>query len=374
MAFSAIADQTPWLGRVSVDLKTLPRTVDLSGSRAAAVILLVFSGIWTMIAMSIFASFGDAPVFVSLFAATFPFVGLALLAVSIHLLLRRRVVTFARSGVSVKERKLLTESEWQAPYSEFEGVLLREYTRRGKHSSTTYQIIELKHPDPSKTLPLHIQSGTEPPRTAWEGYVDKLGLPALRQTADDIVERDASDLDHTLKMLADEGKIEVDYDPSEPVPGGLLVEAVKARGGDELRVTMLANRIPLWVRAPFYGFPALFVLVGFIRPEAWPMSVVGAVFVCGAHLIFQRSARSPRTIVLTRDALTVADSSILLEAQDKTFRLNDIEDLMIKNSRTGFGLELRISSDRHEAAAGHGLSRDALDWLKRYITAAIVSA
>ncbi len=374
MAFSTFADETPWLGRVDVDLTILPRTVDLSGSRVAAVVMVIFAGIWTFIALSIFASFSNAPVFVSLFAAIFPLVGLALLASGIRLLLRRRVVKFDRIGVSVQERRLLSESEWHACYSEFEGVLLREHTRRGKNSSTTYQIIELNHSDPTKTLPLHISTGTEPPRSAWESYANQLSLPALRQTAGGIVGRDASDRDHTLKMLADEGKIEAAYDPDEPVPPGLSIETVDAHGDEELRVMILANRYPLWLRALFFGFPAIFFVVGIVQPEAWPMSLFGALFICAAYLIFRRSGKNPRTITLTRDALSVTDNSLLVKEYNTTFRLDEIEDLSIQHSRTGLGLELRISSDRHEASAGNGLGHEALDWLRRYITAAIVSA
>ena len=374
MAFSAFADETPWLGRVDVDLTTLPRTVDLSGSRMAAVVMVIFAGGWTFIAVSIFASFSDAPVFVSLFAAIFPLVGLAFLVSGIRLLLRRRVVKFDRSGVSVQERKLLSETEWHARYSEYEGVLLREHTRRGKNSSTTYHIIELKHPDPTTTLPLHIRSGTEPPRSAWEGYCHQLGLPALRRTADGITEREVGDLNRTLKTLADEGKIEAAYDPNEPVPDGLSVATVHGPGGEELQVTILANRIPRRIRALFFVFPAIFIVVGVVQPAAWPMSLFGALFICGAHLIFRRSSKSPRTIKLTRDALTVSDSSFLLQEHDATFRLDDVENLSIQHSRSGVGLELRISSDRDEVSAGHGLKHEALDWLRRYITAAIVSA
>ncbi len=374
MAFSTLADETLWLGRVNVDLKTLPQTVDLSGSRLAATVMLVFAGGWTIFALSIFASFMKAPAYMGVFAAIFPIIGLALLANSIRMLLRRRIVKFEPAGVTVHERKLLSETEWYARYSEFEGVLLREHTRRNKNSSTTYQIIELKHPDPSKTLPLHVSTGTRPPRSAWESYGQKLALPALRQTADGIMGRDVSDFDQTLKMLGDAGKIDAGYDPSESIPDGLSVETTDAPHGEELKVTILANRFPLWLRALFFGFPAIFVAVGVLQPEVWPMSLFGGIFICAAYLVFRQTGKSPRTIRLTRDALTVSDSSFLLQEHETTFKLDEIEDLSVQASRSGMGLELRISSDRREGAAGHGLDRDALDWLRRYITAAIVNA
>ena len=52
----------------------------------------------------------------------------------------------------------------------------------------------------------------------------------------------------------------------------------------------------------------------------------------------------------------------------------DIAGITVQRSRSGMGPELRIGSRKDEIPFGQGVSKDALDWLKRYLTAAIATA
>jgi len=137
----------------------------------------------------------------------FPGAGLVLALFAVVALYERRQVTFERDGVRVEGRSLAGPERWALPYGAYRGVLHREHVERRKNSTTTYQIIEMLHEDPGKTLPLSVEAAAEVPRDRWEGYARALGLPALERSGDELVGREAADLDKSLRTLADEGKL-----------------------------------------------------------------------------------------------------------------------------------------------------------------------
>lgn len=94
-------------------------------------------------------------------------------------------MTFSEDMVMVEEKRLFGADEWQEPLRNYQGLRLRT----GKHKiararkTDPYQIIELIHPQKSKTLPLYAKRGETPPRDHLEHYADILDLPILDETA-----------------------------------------------------------------------------------------------------------------------------------------------------------------------------------------------
>lgn len=90
-------------------------------------------------------------------------------------------MTFTHNRVMVEEKRLFSADEWQEPLRNYQGVR----SRTGKHKkamggpSDPYQIIELIHPQKSKTLPLYARRGETPPREHLEHYADVLDLPII---------------------------------------------------------------------------------------------------------------------------------------------------------------------------------------------------
>ncbi|MGI9412906.1 MAG: hypothetical protein ACR2PM_04515 [Hyphomicrobiales bacterium] len=372
--FSSGAIHTAGLRRLKVDLSNRSDEVDLSPSKAVAILQLIFAAVWLSFCIPLTFAFGQAPIYVMAFVAMFPLLGIGMVVGALSMLLRSRVVSFKDDGVAVKERSWLTAQEWHAPYSEFEGVLWREYTRRSKNSTTTFQIIELKHSEPEKTLPLQVSTKKKLPRRDWDDYARRLKLPALRQSGDDVIERAVGDLDKSLKDLTEENKVNVAWDPNQPVPDGLATEPVTLPDGDGLRVTILAPLYPLTVQVMFYAVPSVFIGVGAIAPGAWPAALIGAAFMALAWFSLRHGNKASRYILLSRDTVTVHDGSRNKRKAERTIRLDDIAGITVQRARSGMGPELRIGSRQDETAIGQGLSRDALDWLRNYIIAAIATA
>lgn len=372
--FTSGAIDTLALRRLRVDLEDRSEEIDLSPSKAIAITQLVFGGVWLSFSLSFVFAFGSAPIYVMAFVALFPLLGIAMVVGALSMLRRRRTVRFEQDSVWVRERKWFTTEEWYAPYSDYEGVLWREYTRRSKNSSTTFQIIELKHPDADKTLPLLISTKKKSPREAWNEYARKLGLTALRESGDDMIERSVDDLGKSLKDLSQENKVDAAWDPNEAVPDGLMTEPISLPEGDGLKVTVTAPLYPLTVKVLFYAAPALFIAIGLLVPQAWLAAVAGGSFMALVWFTMRHGDKASRFILLTRDEITIHDGSKSKGKAERTIALDDIAGITVQRSRSGMGPELRIGSRKDEIPFGQGMSKDALDWLKRYLTAAIATA
>ena len=362
------------LRRLKVDLNDPSGEVDLSPSKTVAIVQMLFAAVWVSFCIPLVFSFGGAPIYVMAFVAVFPLIGVGLMAGALSMLLRRRNVRFEKDCVWVKERTWFTTEEWYAPYSDFEGVLWREHILRGKNSTTTFQIIELKHPEAEKTLPLRVTTKKKPPKRDWDDYARKLGLPALRESGDEIIERAVGDIGKSLKDLSEEHKVDVTWDPNEPVPNGLVTEPVSLPEGDGLKVTITAPLYPLAVQALFYGAASVFIVIGLLAPGAWPAALIGASFIVLMWFVLRHGNKASRYILLSRDAITVHDTSKSKSKAERKVFIDDLRGITVQRSRTGMGPELHLGSEKDEIPLGQGLSKDALDWLRRYLTAAIATA
>lgn len=358
--------------RVSVDLSALPQTVDLSPSRAGAVIQIVFGTVWSVFVWNMFSELRREDLFVLFFAVPFSLIGLGMALNGIATLRRKRKATFRGDGVEVEGRGLWASESWYHPYTAFKGVLHREEVVKTKNSSTTYQIIELLHDDPKRCVLLYVQATTELPRERWEGYARRLKLPALEAGAAGVVERDPGDLDKSLKDLVEEGKVSHAFDPDAEAPRGLYIER---RDPDTLKVVITAGRYPIWFLALFMLTGAAMMVGAFFTAQN-PYALFGAGLLFGGlpgyMLVRDRAAR--REISLDRRRLTVTDALRLNRHSRDGLSLDEIESIAIRPARGNSGRELVIASDRGPIHVGLGLSKDALAWLKDFITAAIATA
>ena len=93
---------------------------------------------------------------------------------------RRNIMIFEKTGVMVTEAGLFNDQQWEASYGDFSGVYLRRRQAKSGRSLSVYQIIELKHPDPQKTLPLFVHKTNVAPKERWNTYAELFDLPAKR--------------------------------------------------------------------------------------------------------------------------------------------------------------------------------------------------
>lgn len=365
-----------WRGkRVSADLSSLPYTLDASPSRIIPAFQTIFGAIWTgsvLLGASEIAGLGPAGLAGVSF---FLLVGVGILVSGLFRLTLRRSATFRGDGVEVVARRLLGSGSWYLPYTAFKGVLYREEVAEGEHRTTIYQIIELVHEEPGKCILLYVEPAGEVPRARWEAYARQLGLPALeadRSESSGMAARDHGDLDKPLRELVKDGRLGHAFDRDSAPPSGLRVTR---DGPNSFAVTILAPRTPIW-------FLGLFMLTGMaivagalftVMPVIF--AVVGLILVGGAGYALYRDRTSNRQLRLDRGSLALNDDFMFGHNTCKALFFDEIESIAIRREASGgTGDELVISGDNARMHVGFGLSREALTWLKNFLTAAIATA
>ncbi|MCF6198266.1 MAG: hypothetical protein L3J67_02505 [Hyphomicrobiaceae bacterium] len=93
---------------------------------------------------------------------------------------RQYILAFEKDRVLVSEPGFFRDHNWQASYSEYKGIYQRSRTDRSGSSNSTYQIIELKHFEPEKTLPLYVHKTTGKPLASLAAYAKLFGLPVVK--------------------------------------------------------------------------------------------------------------------------------------------------------------------------------------------------
>ena len=360
--------------RPRVELARLPVRVDLSASRGQLLVQLVAGLVWigasSYFALKQVPRIGPAGAdqYVQYAFLLFPLIGVFIVGGAIWRMLCRRHAVIDRGAVSVEGRTPFGREQWSLPLAAFAGVRHRTGVIRRKNSSTTYQIIDLAHNDPAKSILLWVERGVAVPRQRWEGYARMLGVPALGADSE---ARAPEDLDKALRDLADEGKVEVAYDPAVPVPPGLELNRVKHDGADQLSVTIRAPRFPRWAVALFV-LPVLGVGAAGLAQGRLLALVVAVGGIALLVWLYRHDRRNPRRLILTRDAITYDDrwGTVSQSGSGLTLPVDRVEQVYITKS----GREVVIAGDAGRIKTGTGLSRDAVKWLKNYLAAAILHA
>jgi hypothetical protein len=356
-----------WISRrPQIAAERLPLDVDLSPSRLGATILCV-AGVFVLWSGREFMGdiFRAEELFLVAIASVFPLIGVGLIVAGLVQMYRRQHVRFGDTGVEVSERNLTGLRRWSAAYSEYAGVLQREHTVRRKNSSTTYQIIQLCHADPTYDLPLHVEPGYVAPRERWEGWAARLRLPALQIDDDRITGRPADTLDHSLAEQLRAGHTTAGMGIGSP-PESINI----GEDGTGLRIDLKHTRLPQAWYAVFALIPAVFVAVGTFDPEGLPAMVVGLVFLGIIGWLAWKDSASPRAIRLTRDTVENLDEWRWHGADAETLNAADIEIVRIHQSSKG-GRVVAVESDRGSMHLGQGLSREDLTWLRDFLIAEI---
>lgn len=160
-----------------------------------------------------------------------------------------------------------------------------------------------------------------------------------------------------------------------PVPKGLLVEA--AADGESIRIRITAPRVPL---LPVLGVLAVFALAPLICLAAagltdWlPMVAAAEVFFLLMPLALLFADRfQPRELSLTRQRIAVQEPWLFGHRGVTSLPLESIETLHLEGPQ-GRPQSLVIAGDPGTLKTGHGLSSEALAWLRDYLAEAVATA
>lgn len=366
-------DEAIFIGPLSVELKP-PFEADMSPAQKPLQIRIRFALLWLLLSLFLVIPLRSTPFPAYLLVLVVPAIALAVIGSSVYWLKHRRRAHFSDKDVSVRETKWGLESAWSAPYTAFEGVLLRERTLRGRTQTRTFHIIELRHPDPGKSLPIHIAVDEPLPIDVWKRAAETLRLPSLIEVNGGVVPYPAEHMTTPIRELAQNGLISVDFHGDEMVPEDL---SLRRGGKDEteaLAVIVKASNFPLWLKASLAGIVVLVFLTGLLTLSLFGL-LLSVVLAGLLGLTFWLESRRSRTILITRHSLTLRYPwAGLGPASNFSLELGAITSIRGRESPAGLGRELIIEADEGRIATGPGLDSKTLSWLRRFLIATIASA
>ena len=371
--------------RPKVVLDRLPLHIDLSPQRSRMVMFIVAGLVWFSLPFWLFSDKLDqfrasaGPDLFVWFSGAFAAVALVTVAQGVFGLAKRRKALIDKDVVSVTGRSVLGRESWQEPLARFSGIAHREGRMPRKNNPATYQIIELIHPDPQKTILLDVMRGKQPPHARAAEFANALRLPLIDEAGGVVVAQGSGG--RPLRERAGEGSIAVAYDPSAPVPAGLTLSRRKNKtlgsdgghAGDALVITINAPRIRRVLLIGAIALPLLIAIGAVLQNGLQPGVFVVLLIVAAAVWFWRQDAARPRVLEITREEIILNDAFGAIGGPGKVVRLrhDEIEQVYASKSRSGV---LIIAGKTWTLATGGGLSQEALEWLKGYLTAAIANA
>ncbi len=214
-----------------IDPERLPQTVDFSASplASAAFCIVGLAAAVTGLIMLVGSGFSDGVTLV--LSLSMLVLGLPCAYVGYVAWQDKSCVTFGKTGVVIEERVHREMQKWQAPYTAFEGVLMRSEKvtwkmpdaksdmgafwgafggRRGPTvppPPRTFQIVELVHGDVLRTLPLRVAEEDKPDRTYWARTALAFGVPALELRNGQIISRTAEEAIAVVDELPESARV-----------------------------------------------------------------------------------------------------------------------------------------------------------------------
>lgn len=387
-----IVDTRDWRQvRVCADLSSLPQRLDLlSGSRRDGLLLIFLGASWVILptSMAFLGSDMSLPVFA--FLAAFALIGAGAVYGGFAALHRREWAVLGQEGVDHHSVRLHGSKSWSLPYSAYQGVLYRIARVHTKKRHIDFQIVELRHDDPEKCVPLYVSRAREVPRTKLESYARALNLPALEFEGQALATRQQGDLDKPLAERVAEGKVASAFDPDAPPPDGLLVTRDSP---DSYTIGFTVHRKPVshYVGALAFGlltigssiFLGSQLIAGHFIIQAVAIAVCLLVFLVGLVLCwmgiggFYRDRTTPRVLKVDRGQISIDDPlrSRLARRELSTLSFDEIESIFVDDRKNRYvDKPVVIVSDDGRMPVGGGLSPEAANWLKDFLIAAVATA
>ncbi len=356
-----------------IDLASLPAVYQSRGSRGMGFFLVIFALIWGGIPGLIFIGMISSGEYdpAMLFILLFPVIGIGILLFGLYNLTFRETIRIDATNVTRESQSIFGYKYWTEPLQRYPGVLQRTERRSGGKNSSSYtlHIVELHHEEKKKRIILYESRSPNGFRKIWEDYCRQLNKPALEGGKGNMVSRAVEDLDKSVRDLAREGKLEVDFDPRKPPPAGFDLRV----DGDQLRVTLPRTKSSIIGTLFFMAFAGVFVFIGFgIDDAPVAFGIIGLLFlllILGG-LAWSRVTR--QVLLIGRDRVRIFYETPWGDTTGKVVDARQIETVRIGHERSSNEREgVLLITDKATRKIGEGLPQEAQNWLKNCILAVI---
>ncbi len=358
---------------LKMDVSALPAVHQGSGSRGMGVFLVIFALIWGgvpgLILINMISSGEYDPAM--LFIMLFPVIGIGILFYGVYNLTFRETIRIDATNVTRESQSIFGYKYWTEPLQRYPGILQRTERRSGGKNSSSYtlHIVELYHEDKKKRIKLYESRSPNGFRQIWEDYSRQLNKPALEGGKGNMVARAVDDLDKSVRDLALEGKLEVDFDPRKPPPAGFDLRV----DGDQLRVTLPKTKSSLIGSLFIMAFAGVFIFIGFGIDDAPVMfGIIGLLLLLLILGGLAWSGITRQALHIGRDRVRIFHETPWGDTDGKNMDARQIETVRIGYERSSNEREgVLLVTDQATKKIGEGLPPEAQNWLKNCILAVI---
>ena len=359
---------------IEFPLDRSPATLIRTGGRFLGGFLMVFALVWggaPLIGLLSEPSAGRSAG-ETLLMLIFPAIGTGLFLFGLHTFLWRKEITIDKYFVAVVERGLKGRREWQETLDAYRGVLRRSRRVKTKNSSYTVYMVDLVHEDQDRTINLYSSRSEQGWRGKWEAYARHFRKPALEESADGMVAREAGDLDKPVGELMREGKIEVDLGALTEKAEGLAVDFE----GDTIVITRTGPRNSLFGSVLALLFPLIFIYIGFFhddgsQPVVYIFGVIGIFFQALTVILVAWDQVSRHRLRIGPRTLRLNQIGPWGETKGKTLPVEQIENVKIGREQGSGPTAVIASGDSGMIKFGTRLPRASLDFIHNTILAKI---
>ncbi len=358
---------------IEFPLDRSPATLIRTGGRFLGGFLMVFALVWggaPLIGLLSEPSAGRSAG-ETLLMLIFPAIGTGLFLFGLHTFLWRKEITIDKYFVAVVERGLKGRREWQETLDAYRGVLRRSRRVKTKNSSYTVYMVDLVHEDQDRTINLYSSRSEQGWRGKWEAYARHFRKPALEESADGMVAREAEDLDKPVGELMREGKVTVDYDALSEKAEGLAVDFE----GDTIVITRTGPRNSPVGSVLALLFPLIFIYIGFFHDGTQPALAVFGVMGILLQALFVLFIAWDQ---VARHRLRVGPRALRLnqigpwgETEGKTLPVAEIETVTVGREKGKGPTAVMVSGDSGMLKFGTRLPRASLDFIHNTVLAKI---
>lgn len=360
------------------DFAKLPATVTDRSSALMSVLGIVFGSMLLGLGLFELLNFinaenmgGKSLLTVEIGAVFVIFLALGLIIGSVFSFIRAKKIFFDGKEFKIFCRPAVGVTySFSEPLSGYAGVRLRVlFIQSGLFNKNRY-IIDLYHQDPNKIIPLYISTKNKNIRKIWEGYAKMFKLPALSIGDRGLVQREYTDLDKSLKELADAGKLPFIASGKFPAPSSLEIEEKKLETVIEPAGIYWDTFSTLFL---FIAIAAVFLLtaggvyltiIGTTLPlKYWALGAILLVAVAYFALKLFNSYR----LIISDSHIAVCETLFGSVLKTDTLDVKKIENVELSYNPTIDRYSLAVISDDKIITFGSRLPVSDLLWLKDYV-------
>ena len=236
-------------------------------------------------------------------------------------------------------------------------------------TSFTQHIIDLQHPNETKTIPLYITKNGENISKKWEELARQMQKPAVFNTANGVIEIEPQDIQKSLPDLISEEKISVSDHNLYKIPHSfkIIEDAENCQIDPQIRDSAFSLFSGILCFSTF--FCLLFLSFVFHLPLSYlPLLFAGLIlFIAVPLALFFRRKR----IVISRQGIRIKSKWLFFPSIGFLIKPEQLQYIYVIHNSYDFKYTLVIGADGQTTHVGRGLSEEDLEWLRNFINAQI---